>query len=113
MMTVVLGFIDVFVGIVMLWSALRITSAATLRTMQGRWALFRRCVYSSTSIAIFGIGLGRLNGDHPVMNAEEMALQLMLLFGVVIFPLLRAFNWITQDSFKHVDGSYERETGRR
>jgi len=106
--TVVLGCVDVVAGLVMLWSMLRITSAASLRTIQGRWALGRRFVYGSTSIAIFGLGVGRLDGDHPVTSAGEMTFQLMLLFGVVIFPLLRAFNWISQDQFKSVDGTSAR-----
>lgn len=108
----VLGIIDLVAGLVMLWSALRITSAAGLRTTQGRWAMFRRFVYGSTSIAIFGLGLGRLDGDHPVSGAGEMIFQIMLLFGVMIFPLLRAANWITQDQFKAVDGTAHPPTGR-
>lgn len=107
-----LGVVDVLAGLVMLWSALRITSQANLRTVQGRWALFRRFVYGSTSIAIFGLGIGRIEGTHPVSSSDEVIFQLMLLFGVTIFPLLRAFNWITQDQFKNVDGSYDHRPGR-
>lgn len=109
-----LGCIDVVAGLVMLWAALRITSRAGFRTAEARWALCRRFVYGATSIAIFGLGVGRLQGDHPVTSTGETLFQLILLFGVVVFPLLRAFNWITQDQFKNVDGSYERrgERGR-
>lgn len=110
-MTQTLGFVDTLAGIVMLWSALRITTAAGWRTTQARWALFRRIVYGSTSIALFGLGVGRIDGDYPASGLQA-TFQIMLLFGVIIFPLLRAFGWITQDQFKNVDGSYERTTGR-
>jgi hypothetical protein len=101
---VTVGTIDAFCGFVMVWSFVRITTAAGLRTVQARWALFRRFVYACSSIALFGLGVGRWNGEYPLVPSEAV-LQMMLLFGVVIFPLLRAFGWITQDTFKPIDDS--------
>lgn len=111
-MTGMIGCLDLFFGFLMLWAMLRITTAANLRTTQGRWALFRRIVYGSTSIAIFGLGISRLDGHHPITSVGEFIFQIMLLFGVAIFPLLRAFNWITQDQFKAVDGTSDRSPTR-
>jgi len=107
-----LGACDVLTGIVMLWSALHITSAAGWCSLQARWALFRRVVYGGTSVALFALGVGRINGDYPLGGGWEAVCHAMLLVGLVSFPLLRALGWITQDQFRHVDGSYERRSGR-
>jgi hypothetical protein len=101
-----LGLCDALAGIVMLWSALRITSAAGWRTVAARWALFRRFVYGGTSIAFFGLGVGRIDGDYPV-SVPEATFHAMVLVGVIVFPLMRAFGWISQDEFTAVDGTAE------
>ena len=107
-----LGFADMTAGIVLLWAAMKITTAASFRTIQGRWAFFRRLVYASTSIAAFSLGVGRLNGEYDAAPTEVL-FHLMLLFGLIAFPMLRAFGWITQDQFKSVDGTYEPSGNQR
>ena len=99
-----LGVMDAVAGFVLLWSALRITAIAGFRTLQARWALFRRIVYGSTSISLFGLGVGRFSGEYIVSSDSWAVFQFMLLFGVLIFPLLRAFDLISQDQFKDVHG---------
>lgn len=63
-----------------------------------RWALFRRGVYCLLSIALFGLGWDRLSGDYPA-SWGEMCWQGILVFGIMIFPLLRVMGFITQDTF--------------
>lgn len=101
--TKVLGFIDVFCGLILLWAALRITTASGFHTTQARWAFVRRLIYGSTAIALFALGIGRIDGRYLV-EETEMIFQVMLLVGIVSFPLLRAYGWITQDQFKNVSG---------
>lgn len=106
-----LGITECCAGFVLLWATMRITSAAGIATSQKRWALFRRFVYGSQSVALFGLGLAHLE-NYTLTEPLKLLFQFIIMFGVVAFPVLRAFNWITQDQFKTVDGSYER-SGRR
>jgi hypothetical protein len=100
----ILGALDVTGGVAMVWSFIRITTGAGFRTVQARWALFRRGVYALTAIAFFGLGVGRFNNDYPVESGEA-AFQIIILFGYIVFPVLRAFGWISQDAFIAVNGS--------
>lgn len=109
---ILLGSVECIAGLVLLWATLRITTAAGFRTSQGRWAAFRRLVYGSQSVALFGLGLAHLD-SYAIPNGLKFLLQFVIMFGVIAFPLLRAFGWITQDQFKAVDGTIERHpTGR-
>src|SRR5262249_28269424 len=49
-LAVVLGLTEIAAGIVTLWSAMRVTTAAGFATTQARWAFCRRLIYGSTSI---------------------------------------------------------------
>jgi hypothetical protein len=95
--TQMLGVGYICAAILMLWTLLKITTAAGLWTQQARWALFRRAVYCLLSIALFGLGWDHLSGDYPA--TREIVCQSMLVFGVMIFPLLRVMGVITQDTF--------------
>ena len=94
----ILGVVDLVAAVVMLWTLLRITTAFGLRTPTARWALFRRAVYCTLSIALFGLGWDRLSGDYPA-SWGEICWQGILVFGIMVFPLLRAMGFITQDTF--------------
>lgn len=107
-----LGVVEAFAGFVLLWATMRITTTSGFMTSQRRWAFFRRLVYASQAVALFGLGLGHLE-SLSIPDPLKFFFQFSIVFGVVAFPLFRAFNWITQDQFKHVDGSYERGSERR
>lgn len=92
------GIVEVLAALLMLWSLLRITTPAGWHSTQARWALFRRFVYGMMTIALFGLGIGRLDGRYAVDSDEQLMFQMMLLFGIVVFPLLRAFGFISQDA---------------
>lgn len=94
----VVGCVEVLAALLMLWSLLRITTPAGWHSTQARWALFRRFVYSMMTIALFGLGVGRLDGRYVADSNEQLMFQMMLLFGVMVFPLLRAFGLISQDA---------------
>jgi hypothetical protein len=92
------GALDICAAILMLWTLLKITTAAGLWTPMARWALFRRGIYCLLSIALFGLGWDRLSGDYPA-SWGELCWQGVLVFGIMIFPLLRVMGCITQDTF--------------
>lgn len=98
LLTWVLGIEDAVCGVVMLWAALRITENAGFKTVASRWSLFRRALYCGMAWAFFSLGVNRLCGSYNV-NLGEFAAQSTLVFGIMIFPLLRAVNAISQDTF--------------
>ena len=104
---ILLGVVEGVAGFVLLWATLRITTTAGFSSPECRWALFRRIVYGSQSVSLFGLGLAHLDG-YSTPDALKLLFQFIIMFGVIAFPLLRAFGWITQDKFKMVDGTYER-----
>lgn len=103
----VLGTLDVLAGIMMVWAFQRITTIAGLRTPQQRWALFRRFLYGFVAIALFGLGVERLFGEYPA-DLSECIFQAVLLFYVMIFPILRAGGFITQDFYLNGDYPFKR-----
>jgi hypothetical protein len=103
-LSTILAIEDILGSIVMLWAALRITTRAGFHDAQARWALFRRAVYCVGSIALFDLGVLRLHGSPPVADIEDMLCHTVVLGVVLIFPLMRAFNWITQDAFDVFQG---------
>lgn len=107
-----LGIVETIIAFVLLWATLRITTHAGLANSQNRWALFRRVVYGSQAVALFGLGLSHLE-SFAIPDSLRYLFQFVIMFGVAAFPVLRATNWITQDQFKAVDGSYQRQSGRR
>jgi hypothetical protein len=107
----VLGILDVIAGIMMVWAFQRITTIASLRTPQARWALFRRCLYGFVAVALFGLGVERLFGEYPA-DMIECIFQGVLLFYVMIFPVLRAFGMITQDFYLNGDLPWKKEERR-
>lgn len=109
---VVLGVVECVAGFVLLWATMRITTAAGFSSSQTRWALFRRFVYGSQSIALFGLGLAHL-ASYSMPEPLRFLFQFVIMFGVIIFPVLRAFGWINQDQFQAVDGSGVSSAARR
>ena len=107
-----LGILNLLASFVLLWAALRITTTAGFRNAQELWALFRRFVYISATLTLFILGVGRLDGDFHTVPSQALC-QIALNFNIVIFPLLRALGWITQDQFRAVDGSAARERRRK
>ncbi len=94
----ILGALDASAGVIMVAALVRITTTAGWRTPQQRWAQFRRGTYSCISIALWGLGWGRMTGDIPAPTLSEFLFQSMLLYGIMIFPLLRWLGWISQDA---------------
>lgn len=94
----IVGIVEVLAALLMLWSLLRITTPAGWHSTQARWALFRRFVYGMMTIALFGLGIGRLDGRYAVDSDEQLMFQMMLLFGIMVFPMLRALGFISQDA---------------
>lgn len=104
-LTQVLGLIDVVGALVVLWAAFRITSRFGIKTDLERWALIRRGVYLGMAWALFSLGIKYLNSPVRMVDPPEFIYQASLLFGIIVFPLLRAFNLISQDTFLAFHGS--------
>ena len=96
-----LGGLDMLAAFVMLWANQCITAKAGFSTPQKRWALTRRIIYCSMATALFILGVERFTGTYESPVIESVA-QIMLLAGIMLFPLLRALGLITQDVY--VDG---------
>lgn len=109
----ILGIEDLFGCGVLLYSALVNTRNAGLRSGQDRWALGRRFLYCSMSWAMFSLALTRLSLSND-WNLTPMQFfnQTILLFGIIIFPFLRAVNLISQDIFLDAHGSGARSDRR-
>jgi len=103
-MTITLGVLDVLASFVLAWAGLSVTTSFGLRTTEQVWALFRRAVYLGAALDLFSIGVHRLDLQHPV-TLPEFVSHAYLVFVVVVFPILRAFNRITQDRFNAVHGT--------
>jgi hypothetical protein len=91
-----LAIMDIVAAVVLLWANQRITTKAGLMDRQARWALFRRVMYSVTAFSLFVLGINRLFFDRTISNIEVLA-QLWLLVYIIIFPIMRAAGFITQD----------------
>lgn len=93
-----LAFEEILAALVLLWATFRITTVAGFRSLEARWALFRRGIYSITAIALFAMGVQRMRGEVGT-SAEEALYQSILVISVVTFPVLRALCYISQDTF--------------
>jgi len=91
-----LGILDVIGALVMLWSNQRITRAAGVSNRLAQWALLRRVLYLAATFALFVLGVKRLE-NLTSFDPSELIAQSILLIYIILFPLLRAFGWITQD----------------
>lgn len=91
-----LAIMDITAAVVMLWANQRITTRAGFSDRQARWALFRRVIYSATAFALFVLGINRLYYDRTISGVEVIA-QMELLIYIVVFPIMRAVGFITQD----------------
>jgi chromate transport protein ChrA len=91
----ILGVADVLAGLLILWCALQITDQPGLRTVEGRWSLYKSIVYAMLVIALFGLGVRRLFGIIW-LDWMNTVLSLMLLFGLCYFPFLRACGVISR-----------------
>ena len=109
----VLGIFDIICAVVLLAAMAKITTKFGFQTLEARWALFRRLVYVVMIYALFRLGIMRLNNSYPAETIEECAWQGVLLFGIMIFPLMRALGFLTQDFFTHVDGVSGRQRDPR
>lgn len=109
----ILGIEDLFGCGVLLYSALVNTRNAGLKRGQDRWALGRRFLYCSMSWAMFSLALTRLslNNDWNLTRMQFLD-QSILLFGIILFPFLRAVNFISQDVFLSFHGSGARSDRR-
>jgi hypothetical protein len=92
----VLGILDIIGALIMLWSNQRITRAAGISNKLAQWALLRRLIYLLVSFGLFVLGVKRLDGID-LFDPFELIAQSVILIYVIVFPLLRAFGWITQD----------------
>jgi len=93
-----LGFLDVAVALLILGSMQKITSGAGFSSTQAKWALFRRAVHCSMSVALFILGMMHF-GDYHSHNVA-VCCQTVIVSGLGIFPLLRALGFVTQDQFR-------------
>jgi hypothetical protein len=93
-----LGVFDVLGALVLIWANQRITTAAGFSSPAKRWALFRRMIYCIGAIAFFVLGIGRFSGHYDATTYEAVS-HSMLVFIILVFPVLRAVGWITQDTF--------------
>lgn len=106
--TLALALEDFSGGLILLWAAMRITTTAGFRTMDGRWALFRRVFYCAGSIALVTLGLYRFDGQYPASDALEFSCQSFMVFLVTIFPVMRALRLITQDQLNTFEAGSQR-----
>lgn len=95
-----LALMDIMASVILLWANQRITTKAGLYSEQARWALFRRVMYSLTAFSLFVLGVNRLWFDRTITNIEVFA-QLELLVYIMVFPVMRACGFITQDRRSH------------
>jgi len=102
---VMLGGFELASSLILLWALQKITTISGFKTKQARWALFRRAVYCQTSVALFGLGIEHLIGDDYRSVALLRLFSFMLVFGVMVFPLLRAIGAVSQDFFLYIDGA--------
>jgi hypothetical protein len=91
----ILGALDMIAAFTMIWANQRITMIAGVRTVQARWALYRRAVYLLMAVALFVLGVKRFFDDADDVTAAIA--QGSLLVGIMFFPLMRAVGLITQD----------------
>lgn len=96
----VLGVLDIAAALVLLWAMQRITGHAGLNNQQARWALIRRVTYALVAIALFGLGVGRLSGTYVPSGVTWTVFQVILLIYIILFPMLRALDVVSQDSLK-------------
>jgi hypothetical protein len=108
---VVLGTEDVIGSMMLLWATLCITTRAGITDPSARWALFRRVLYLSTSVALFSLGVHRLE-NTVVVPLHYFLEQSVILYCVTIFPLLRAWHMISQDTFDAWQGISESKRAR-
>jgi hypothetical protein len=89
-----------FIGaFALLWANQRITFRAGLDSDEARWALIRRFTYIIVTGALFMKGVYRLETiDVPIDWVDGLA-QMPILIGLILFPMLRAFDVISQDAF--------------
>lgn len=107
----IIGALEIVASIVLLWAMQKVTTVAGLRSTAARWALFRRFIYCEMAVAMFGLGAEHFLGD-AYRNVNMIALfQGMVVFGVMIFPLLRATGWISQDFLISVENDHFHRRG--
>jgi len=92
----ILGILDIIGAFVMLWANQRITICAGWHNKIAQWALLRRTAYLAVAFSLFALGIKRA-GTFDYFDPMEIAAQVVLLVYVIIFPVLRAAGWITQD----------------
>jgi hypothetical protein len=92
----ILGFLDILGALVMVLSNQKITRRAGIATRLQQWALVRRCIYLLTAMALFVLGIKRFE-LKDAFDPSELWAQVVILLYIIVFPLLRAFGWITQD----------------
>jgi hypothetical protein len=94
-----LAFLDFLGAVVMLSCMNVVTSEATKSAAAASdrvWAWTRRSVYGLVSIALFAKGLYRLERS-PDPDLIDAAAQIVIVSGLIVFPLLRASGLLSQD----------------
>ncbi len=104
----ILGMIYILVGLIMLWAGFRMTTQYGFKNADERWSLLRRGVYCVIAFALFSIGVKRMHGGVSIAP-DEFVYEAMLLAGIMIFPLLRATNLISPNTFM---GFHQADHGR-
>lgn len=89
-----LGILDMLGAFMMAALFLKITPQWGIKTSQKRWGMLRRANYCVCAVGLFGLGLDRMEGLEG-----ESIFQMMLLYYIMIFPVLRALGFISQDSW--------------
>lgn len=100
--TKLLSIWEITASLILLWATFNITTAAGISTNYARWALFRRALYSITAVALFAMGIHRVQ-DAGVDSAEVLY-QSIIVGSIIVFPVLRAFRLISQDTLNVFQG---------
>lgn len=66
---------------------------------QAKWAMIRRAVLAIGAVSLFCKGVWRFERGQPV-EWIEFGTQIGIILSLILFPILRAFDVITQDEMK-------------
>jgi hypothetical protein len=102
-MAMVLALIDLVCSLVLVKLMTQITEDWNFSDAQGRWSALRRFVYISVACALFAKGLYRLDEPERV-SVLDLVTQIVILSGLMVFPIMRALGFISQDQWKDVNG---------
>ncbi len=96
-MVAILALLDIVAAVVMVSLMKEITADFGWGTREERWALMRRIMYALVAIALFAKGAYRVKHLEEQLEPLEFWSQIGLVGYIIMFPLLRAVGWISQD----------------